>query len=571
MVSLTLTPSALAQNPNRPIKDKWAVIIGIGKFRNNQIPQLKFPAKDAKDLREFLVSKGNFKRDHILLLTDESATKESIEDAFGDGWLPKRVFEDDLVLVFVSSHGSPKDVKGDNFIIAHDTDPSKPFSTGIRLQTLASDVTRRTGCDRVVLLLDACHSGTAVSDAKGMTRTGIDPEGAFGVGQLVISSSKPEQVSWESKRYQNGVFTRKLIDALQVKGPETKIDEAYTALKDGVEAEVRFDRTVAQTPMFLSKWQGATLALCAPPSSPRFVPNDAPPAPVASPSHTTIAATPVSPAQPIVRSPLTPVYTPPLNTPPVNTSPVTAAPVSAPVTTRANTPPANPVPVNTAPAFAPPYTTPSAGWAALSGNRGLLKAPMMTTHWRADGGDVTLESGTRLISESELAGLSLEQVEIVLNEPFARHGRGFLLEHVRSYYRQQPWYKEDPDYHFRPGDPKGNDDPKIINERRTPKQWANVSTARRVRARLQGKKPAAQIPFGVPKKAATPPAKSKAKVQFPDLWDRLSSKRSNRSAQDQADFAMRSACDTSAARISRALPSSLAAMAARLVFLRTPA
>lgn len=452
------SPSS-AQNENRPIKDKWAVIIGIGKFKNSQIPQLKYPSKDATDLRDFLISKGNFKKDHILLLTDEQATKENIEDAFGDGWLPKRVLEDDLVLVFVSSHGSPKDLKGDNFIIAHDTDPTKPFSTGIRLQTLASDVTRRTGCDRVVLLLDACHSGAAVSDAKGITRTGIDPEGAFGVGQLVISSSKPEQVSWESKRYANGVFTRKLIESLQVKGAQTNIDEAYAALKDGVESEVRFDRTVSQTPMFLSKWQGNALALCAPASAPRIVPDDAPPAPVASAPHSTIATAPPAQSPTYGRSPLTPVYTPPVGAPVVNTRP-------------ANTVPQNSV---------RPDATPSAS------SGGLLKAPMMTTHWRADGGDPTLESGTRLISESELAGMNVQQVEIVLNEAFARHGRGFLLPHLRSYYSRQPWYQEDPDYHWRPGDPKGNDDAKIISERRTPKQWANVQTAKRVRARLQGK------------------------------------------------------------------------------------
>lgn len=148
-----------------PIKDKWAVLIGVSKFENPQIPTLKYPAKDARDLADFLVASGNFKRDHILLLTDELATRENILDAFGDGWLPKRVLEDDLVLVYVSSHGSAVDNRGNNFIIAHDTDPDKPFATGIKLQTLLKDVTERTGCQRVVLMLDACHSGTATADA----------------------------------------------------------------------------------------------------------------------------------------------------------------------------------------------------------------------------------------------------------------------------------------------------------------------------------------------------------------------------------------------------------------------
>lgn len=435
-----------------PIKDKWAVLIGVSKFENPQIPTLKYPAKDARDLADFLVASGNFKRDHILLLTDELATRENILDAFGDGWLPKRVLEDDLVLVYVSSHGSAVDNRGNNFIIAHDTDPDKPFATGIKLQTLLKDVTERTGCQRVVLMLDACHSGTATADAKGLTRNGIDPTTYVGTGQVVISSSKPEQVSWESKRYKNGVFTHQLMEALQSKGADTKIDDAYSALKDGVEAEVRFDRTVAQTPLLLSKWQGPPLALLAPPTNPRVVPSEPPPP--APPPRTQSAASTARTAQ-----------------------------IPAPTATPAIKPPVKPATV-----------TPSVGSPA-SANSGkfayLLRRPMMTTDWRASGGDPTLESGTRLITEDELAGMNQLQVECVLNEPFARHGRQFLTRGIQDYFNAQPWYSADPDYHWRADDPqvqaRGSDDTRIITPKRTPKQAANIALCKKVRARVMGR------------------------------------------------------------------------------------
>ena len=82
--------------------------------------------------------------------------------------------------------------------------------------------------------LDACHSGAALlPEEKGIVRqTNFDLNNIVGEGELIVSSSKANQVSWESKRYPNGVFTRRLIEALQSKGDQTKLVEAFDYLKD---------------------------------------------------------------------------------------------------------------------------------------------------------------------------------------------------------------------------------------------------------------------------------------------------------------------------------------------------
>ena len=80
---------------NRPIKDKWALVIGINKFKNEKIPTLRYSVKDAEDFAQFLIEKGNFARDHILVLTDENATYKNIMAALGDKWFPRRVMKDD--------------------------------------------------------------------------------------------------------------------------------------------------------------------------------------------------------------------------------------------------------------------------------------------------------------------------------------------------------------------------------------------------------------------------------------------------------------------------------------------
>lgn len=458
LLAATCNSNVFAQDQpsDRPVKDKWAVVIGIGKFASPNIPTLKFPAKDAQDFYDFLTTKGNFSKDHVLLLKDEKATKVSILDAFGDGWLPRRVLEDDLVVVFISSHGSPADVAGENFIIAHDTDPNHTYATGIRLQDLSGELTKRTGCDRIVLLLDACHSGAAVMGQKGLTRgsgANFNLDSVAGVGQMVISSSSPDETSWESKRYPNGVFTHHLIDALGSAGSKTAISQAYQQLRDNVQQEVRFDRVTKQTPMLLSKWKGADLALCAPAAAPRQV----------LPSL----------GEEVISSP-----------PP----PPPAKPASNPNTQIAS----STLPSNAYSRSTVPFNTGTSQTQSLPSaiNSGTKSKPMMQTDWCNNAGDPTLEFGTTLIRAEDLANIPRKQLVFMYNEAYARHGRGFMSNDIQQYFNAQPWYKRDPDYHYRPDDPrvisrKGmTDDPLVINEKRTPKQWANMQTIKRI---MEGK------------------------------------------------------------------------------------
>lgn len=259
----------------RPIRDKWAVVIGVDNFKDKRIPQLHFSAKDAADFAKFLVQKANFAPDHVLLLLNDDATHDNITAAICDDWLPKRVDENDLVLIYASSHGSPKELDrgGENFLICHDTNEDKLFTSGINLSDLSPVIKRRTKCDRVVLILDACNSGAATTASKGLYRAvNFDPDAIAGTGQIVISSSSAEQRSWESKRYQNGVFTRNLIDTLS--DGKTDIISSFDNLKDKVQSEVRFDRQAFQTPSMSSKWEGDPLIISAKPSSPQALPSD---------------------------------------------------------------------------------------------------------------------------------------------------------------------------------------------------------------------------------------------------------------------------------------------------------
>jgi len=273
--SSSSSSNALSDGSNRPVRDKWALVVGISDFKDGTIPKLKYSAKDARDFREFLIKKANFQPDHVRLLVNRDATRMRIMTELGDKFLPRVVQPDDLVVLYFSSHGSPSsaDFRDKNYFIAYDSEKSNLFASGIELQELMKIIKNRVETNRVIVILDACHSGAADANAKATEAVAnFDASELIGDGQLVICSSEAAERSWESKRYQNGVFTKALMDGLTANGANTKLKDAFDILKNKVNVEVKEDDGQRQTPVLKSQWNGDDVSLALPPSKPRPLP-----------------------------------------------------------------------------------------------------------------------------------------------------------------------------------------------------------------------------------------------------------------------------------------------------------
>ena len=92
----------------RAVHDKWALVIGVQQFQDPSIPTLHFTAKDAHDFAASLTDPqfGRFRTENVRVLVDGKATVRGIRE--GIGWLREHVKPEDLVVIYVSTHGSPK-------------------------------------------------------------------------------------------------------------------------------------------------------------------------------------------------------------------------------------------------------------------------------------------------------------------------------------------------------------------------------------------------------------------------------------------------------------------------------
>lgn len=260
------TPAA-----DTPLRDKWALVIGISKFKDSSL-NLPFPEKDARDFAQFLITDANFASDHVKVLCNQEATREHILTELGNSWLPKNVCPGDLVLLYIATHGTSStiDVAKKNFLVAYDTNKSNAFATGIELQDLARTIKRRLNTDRLVIILDTCHSGSAEPGAKALGSLSFNIEDlAQGTGQVVIASAHANQKAHDSLRFQNGVFTRHFIDGLRL---HSKLHEAFAYTKAHVEEESLKDFQKLQTPVIKDgEWQGRELQIKSPAFEPRTV------------------------------------------------------------------------------------------------------------------------------------------------------------------------------------------------------------------------------------------------------------------------------------------------------------
>ncbi|NJL26962.1 MAG: caspase family protein [Thermoanaerobaculia bacterium] len=261
---LSCAPAGIAPPP-RPlpgfVRAKHALIIGIGRFRDPAVPSLQFAAKDARDLAAVLTDPryGRFDPANVTLLTDEHATRANILNALQDLFL--KAAEDDLVLLYVSSHGSPRreesGLSGVGYIVTYDTALSNIWVDALDYQSFSSRAAL-IKARRKVAFLDTCYSGQASRPGeKALTieASGVGAETAklflSGEGTYVITSSKADERSFESEALANSYFTHHLIAALKRSEAPATLQEIFAALAREVPASVKRDFAMPQHPQIV--------------------------------------------------------------------------------------------------------------------------------------------------------------------------------------------------------------------------------------------------------------------------------------------------------------------------------
>jgi hypothetical protein len=274
------TPGPTPSPTPGKVRQKWALVVGIDSFTDKRIPSLHYSVKDSSDFVDYLKDPkgGQFDPAHIIHLANEKATLEGIRE--GLGRLRIDAQPDDLVVVYLSSHGSPRDVdpNGVSYVVVHDTnldDAATLYATSLQMIDLVQQINREVKARRVVLVLDTCFSGDALTSlqagAGGSAARGFSApvpldknaettgppafSAAFqnltiGYGRAVITASRASQESWESAKLRNGYFTHYLLDALRTSRGAEPLDQLFPQVRTLVSTHVKAEVGASQDPSY---------------------------------------------------------------------------------------------------------------------------------------------------------------------------------------------------------------------------------------------------------------------------------------------------------------------------------
>jgi Caspase domain len=260
-------PGAVADfDPRTPIRDKWAIVVGVGTFKDSRVRPLTLATKDARDLSTLITNPeiGRFRRENVRVLLDGQATLQNIRTAIG--WVRERADRNDLLLLYFASHGSPREVdpNGVSYILTNDsdtTDMATLYGTSLQMIDLVENISRDIRAARVVLVLDTCYSGDAtISHHRGL-KIVRDPTTSYSValkrlmtvpGRAVVASSQADEQSMESAQRQNGYFTHFLLEGLRKPPGGGTLEELFGFVRERVSATVRAELGKEQNPVLSS-------------------------------------------------------------------------------------------------------------------------------------------------------------------------------------------------------------------------------------------------------------------------------------------------------------------------------
>ncbi|MDP9120726.1 MAG: caspase family protein [Acidobacteriota bacterium] len=272
-------PRRPATAPPGPVRAKYALIVGIGHFKDPTIHPLQFAAKDARDLYAVLTDPryGRFEPANVKLLTDDLATRENILNALQELFV--KAEEDDLVFLYISSHGSPHreedGLGGVGYIVTYDTSRNRLWLDALDYQSFSRQASLLRA-RRKAIFLDTCYSGQARPGEKALTieGSGVDTSTAklflSGEGSYVITSSRAGEQSYESETLRNSYFTYHLIAALKHDAEPPTLRQVYEELAREVPAGVAHDNGQAQHPQLVPADGPADLRIGVQPSHGTF-------------------------------------------------------------------------------------------------------------------------------------------------------------------------------------------------------------------------------------------------------------------------------------------------------------
>jgi len=215
---------------SKPDGKAWAVLIGIGDYKNKDLIDLEYPSADLKAMENLLVRSG-VKSDNIILIKDSEATKTNIQRKVID-FLRQKTSQNDRVLLYYSGHAVTQTTQSEReigYLCPTDFSFSELVSTGISMSQM-KEWFDLIPAKQIALIVDACYAGflgdinitRGVRILKLSAKDLIPPKPRLLPSEnnrnlIILTAGGADQYALEGPKWGHGLFTFHVLNGLMGK------------------------------------------------------------------------------------------------------------------------------------------------------------------------------------------------------------------------------------------------------------------------------------------------------------------------------------------------------------------
>jgi WD40 repeat protein len=193
----------------------FVLAVGISQYQRPDL-RLNFAARDAeKFVAAMQAQRGKLYAEVTTkLLRDDEATLAGVKA--GLAWFADQAAADDVGVLFLAGHGVQ--TPDQNYFYAPaDFDPAREHATGVDYRAIRSALDKfSTAGNKVLFFVDTCYPGGALGPnlaaSNGTAFAAVLSRSDSGI--VVLSASKGDQLSYEGPQWQDGAFTKALLEGI---------------------------------------------------------------------------------------------------------------------------------------------------------------------------------------------------------------------------------------------------------------------------------------------------------------------------------------------------------------------
>lgn len=215
---------------NPQFKRTIAIIISIENYfpkQRNQIPSVKYANNDAAKFKEVLINKLNIDESDIIILENDNAIKNEIEDV-----IKYHLFSltsDDRLIFYYVGHGFHDGAT--NYISTYDMSKTDISNTAISLRKLLLDPLKRSECNNALIFIDACAQ-SFIDEYSRSAISNINDEDLFILSNefphyALFLSCQDGEKSYSCDELENGIWTYYLTKAINESVDEVIFGHRY--------------------------------------------------------------------------------------------------------------------------------------------------------------------------------------------------------------------------------------------------------------------------------------------------------------------------------------------------------